>query len=148
MVGLKFNGGPSVGASALIPASATFNASGPSSNRRPRRVHINLRNGAGGTVGVAASVPFYISNSSLGTSPGRTSALSSGTIAASIPIAIDSDGGLEVTQAGISGVITCETSGHVRLNLSHTSLANRNVFLVLLFAGGQRSISSSIIISS
>src|SRR3990167_5245428 len=103
-MGLKFYGGPEREAPARIPAYCTFAASGPSGNLRSRRVHVRYKGRSGETIGVNATLPFYISNSSLGRSSAIASALASGTIAASLPFAISSDGGLELLTAGRAGL--------------------------------------------
>lgn len=148
-MGLKVFGGPEAPAAANVPAQAAFSASGPSGNQRPRRVWVRFRNKFGANIQTRVAVPFYISNSSLGRSSGVASALASGTMSCSVPIGMTGGGGgVIVTSPGRAGVIVTSTSGRARLNLSQTSLADRNIYLVLQFPDGSRAISSQIRISS
>jgi len=152
-MGLKFIGGIETASPALLPARAAFTISGPTAGEtagdRPRRVHITLQNANGETLNARGYVPFYLSNSSLGRSTALTSALTSGTIAASLPFAITSRGSLEVFTPGRNGIVGTNTLGRARLNVSNASnvtVGRRH--LVLVFPNGDRSVSSRITISS
>lgn len=139
---------------ANIPARAIFTVSGAGAaghtvGDRPRRVHVTLQNALGETLGRRAYVPFYLSNSSLGRSSGLTSALTSGTIAASRPLTISSRGNLEVLTRGRNGILGFNTVGRARLNVSNTTATTvGRRHLVLVFPNGDRSVSCRITLSS
>lgn len=149
-MGLKFIGAGIGLAEARIPVRAIFTVSGAASNRRPRRVQVTMQNSHGETINTRVFVPFYLSNSSLARSSANTSALTSGTIAASLPLAITSRGSLEVLVRGKSGILGSNSLGRARLNISNASGTNvGRRHLVLMFSGGEnRSVSTRILISS
>ena len=149
-MGLVFFGGPTREFDASVPASVTFTASGPSGNLRPRRVWIRARDRNGQSIQQRVSFPLTFSNSSLARSSGvMASALASGAMACSRCFAVTGGGGRAiVTTVGRAAQLITNTSGRIRINISQTSLADRNVYLVVHFRDGSRSISSQVRISS
>ena len=149
-MGLSFSGGPTNTYAAHQVASVTFTASGPSGNLRPRRVWVRARNSLGENIQRRVSFPLTFSNSSLARSSGvMASTLASGTMACSRCFAVTAGGGRAiVTTVGRAAQCITNTSGRIRINISQTSLADRNVYLVVHHDNGSRSISSQVRISS
>ena len=149
-MGLKFYGGPAREFEANQVASVTFAASGPSGNLRPRRVWIRARNRWGAHIQTRVTFPVTFSNSSLARSSGvMASALASGAMACSRCFAVTGGAGRAiVTTVGRAAQCQTNTSGRIRINISQTSLADRNVYLVVHHPDGTRSISCQIRISS
>lgn len=149
-MGLSFIGGPTNEYPAHQVATVTFSASGPSGNLRPRRVWIRARNILGENIQRRVTFPLTFSNSSLARSSGvMASTLASGTMACSRCFAVTGGGGRAiVTTAGRQAWCITNTSGRIRINISQTSLADRNIYLVVQHPNGSRSISSQVRISS
>ncbi len=158
-MGLTFTGGLEALQDANIPAAVEFLISGGGSGSgstvgdRPRRVHINVKNRNGERVG-RVSLPFFLSNSSLGHSSTLTSALTSGTtsgdeIGQYRQLEITSSGGYEQIVSGRVGILGTTAGGHVRLNVSNASnvpVGRRHI--VIQLPNGNRAISQRIVLSS
>lgn len=149
-MGIKMSGGIATAMPALLPAQVCFiGISGAGSNRRPRRVHIQMQNANGQALEVRASLRFYLTDSSLARTSTITAALASGTAAFTAPVfQSTSRGGVQLVTAGVGGTLHSNTAGRLRLNITNASGTNVRRFLVVILPSGRRQISNVIDLDS